>query len=125
MEHLEGVEGEGKDKKEESSVEEGNVDAEVKKENRLLDTRLIALFIIGALVGITLKTHAIQNITMGFEDYKLQNLKSDFGLSPGEEELVEEEQTTGEAEELIEGGMVEESEVVEVAPVEVGSDDQE
>ncbi len=34
MEHLEGVEGKGKDKKEESSVEDRSVDVETKTKNR-------------------------------------------------------------------------------------------
>lgn len=61
-----------------SDVYEGKI---VNKENKpAISTRLIALFVIGVLIGITLKTHAIQRITMGFDDYRIHNLRSDFDL---------------------------------------------
>ena len=91
MENTEKKEGlEGFEDEKPDSLEEENQD-----EGKILNTKLVALFIIGALVGITLKTHALQTLTMGFEDYKLQKFKSDFGLpakieeqgAPTEEEL--------------------------------------
>lgn len=105
MEKSEKMEGKEENKKEEKTIlkdNDGEVDAQ--DESRIVSTRLIALFIVGALVGITLKTHAIQTITMGFEDYKLGKYKSDFGLSVDEEQQeedtlepeVEEEPETGE-----------------------------
>ena len=76
-------------KKEEINAEEFN---ESIKEGRILNTRLIALFVIGALIGITLKTHAVRTITMGFEDYKLARYADDFELEVAEEESAEEQE---------------------------------
>lgn len=42
--------------------------------------KLIILAIIGFLLGISFKNIALEKITMGYEDYKLESLKSDYEL---------------------------------------------
>ncbi len=76
------------------SIQEGGVyeDNIVDEESKqTTSTRLIALFVIGVLIGITIKTHAIQKITMGFDDYKIHKLKSDFDLLNFDEQLDEQQ----------------------------------
>lgn len=97
-----------KEGNEKSEVEEKKISSEdfnEISEGRILNTRLIALFVIGALIGITLKTHAVRTLTMGFEDYKLTKYSSDFNVEEGledEDEVLEEEvvEDSGEAEKL-------------------------
>jgi len=79
-------------KKKESAWQDDQV---LEEEGKLLNTRLIALFVIGILIGITLKTHAVKSITMGFEDYKLSKYSNDFGL---DEAILDEEQDSQNSE---------------------------
>ncbi|MEA2007334.1 MAG: hypothetical protein U9O20_04230 [Patescibacteria group bacterium] len=71
---------------------------------KFIDTRIVALFVLGILIGVTLKTHALKTVTMGFEDYKLAQSKHEFDLSSNkldEEETAEvEEEVMEEEEEL-------------------------
>lgn len=69
------------------------------QEGRIISTKLIVLFIVGALIGITLKTHAIRTITMGFDDYKLQNFKDDFLSADDQKEQKDLEVESGDKEE--------------------------
>ena len=43
-------------------------------------SRLVFLFILGAILGISLKNIAAEKFTMGYDDYKLKSLKSDYSL---------------------------------------------
>ncbi|MEA1925703.1 MAG: hypothetical protein U9M90_00450 [Patescibacteria group bacterium] len=67
-----------------------------KESKRTISTRLIALFVIGVLIGITLKTHAVQKVTMGFDDYRIHNLKSDFDLLNFDERSDEQQDAVDE-----------------------------
>jgi len=91
-------EGEGKvdTQKEEITKQENN-----KKDSllSLIDTRIVALFVLGVLIGVTLKTHALKTVTMGFEDYKLAQSKHEFDLSGNDDE---DEDTNEVEEEIIE-----------------------
>jgi len=92
MEHNEFTEGNEKSEVEEKKL--SSEDFSEISEGRILNTRLIALFVIGALIGITLKTHAVRTLTMGFEDYKLAKYSSDYNV---EDELESEEEAEEEA----------------------------
>lgn len=46
--------------------------------------RAILLIIIGFLIGISLKAQAIKTLTIGYDDYRLAKLKSDFQLRESE-----------------------------------------
>lgn len=42
--------------------------------------KLILLALIGFLLGVSLKNLASEKFTMGYEDYKLERLQSDYAL---------------------------------------------
>ncbi len=42
--------------------------------------RVALLFLLGFLVGTIVKSQASKSMTMGFDDYKLKNLESDYNL---------------------------------------------
>lgn len=42
--------------------------------------KLILLALLGFLLGVSLKNVATEKFTMGYEDYKLEKLQSDFSL---------------------------------------------
>ncbi len=48
----------------------------------------LLIFILGVLVGISVKTEAKKVVTIGYEDYKISGLASDFDLM-SEEEIEE------------------------------------
>ena len=50
------------------------------KNNPEIAGRLVVLTIIGFLLGISFKNIALEKITMGYEDYKLEKLTSDYDL---------------------------------------------
>ncbi len=61
------------------------------------------MFVLGILIGVTLKTQALKTITMGFDDYRLKDTKHDFNLTqkqtPGSEvEKDSEDSEQGEVE---------------------------
>lgn len=102
MQEQQSMEGENKTALEE---QKGQAEIEQKEEGKKkrfskhIDTRMIALFVIGILVGITLKTQAVKSITMGYDDYRLENTKSDFVLTKSEDEEEAEEPSENENEE--------------------------
>lgn len=58
----------------------------------------VFLLAIGFLLGVSIKAQAIKMITIGFNDYKLENLKSDFQLaSPVTDEAKPEDETDNQA----------------------------
>lgn len=59
------------------------------------------LFAIGFLLGVSIKAQATRTITMGFNDYKLENLKSDFSFNlPETAEQNSDENVTDESQEI-------------------------
>lgn len=92
------------EREEKREIQDENVTKEKKEKNswlKLIDTRIVALFVLGVLVGVTLKTHALKTVTMGFDDYKLSNSRHDFNLSrtdSAQEEQDNEEELPEEAE---------------------------
>lgn len=55
------------------------------------------LFVVGFLIGVSVKAQAAKTITMGFDDYKLENLRSDFKLMAKKENSDESAETGTEA----------------------------
>jgi hypothetical protein len=51
-----------------------------KKEKRELIFELALFFLLGILLGITVKTEAAKKITIGFDDYKVTNVGSYYDI---------------------------------------------
>ncbi len=84
---------EGKKEANDASNLEANFDEKASRKKKLM-----MLFIIGILVGFILKGSILRPYTIGFEDYKIKNYKSDFQLKEGPEEEHEiENPTEGQA----------------------------
>ena len=62
---------------------------------KLLNGKLVALFVLGILIGVTLKTQALKTVTMGFDDYRLKETKHYFILTQKQEQVSETEDETG------------------------------
>lgn len=87
-----------------------NVQNEINGENKqekspwlkMFDGRLVALFVLGILIGVTVKTQALRTVTMGFDDYRLKETKHDFNLTQkqAQENKPEEETADPEQEEI-------------------------
>ena len=77
----EGVWGEGSSNQEVSQISRG---------------RALTLLILGILIGALIKFESLGRITMGFEDYRIRDLKSDYSLRvPEEDEEEINEEDTG------------------------------
>ncbi len=49
----------------------------------------ILILILGFLLGVAIKTEASKRITIGFNDYKVENLKQDYDISKIQSDLIE------------------------------------
>ncbi len=50
----------------------------------------LGLFLIlGILIGIALKTEAVKRITIGYDDYKMKIMKSDFDINKIEKDILQ------------------------------------
>ena len=70
-----------KEKKEENKNEIECGGDETVLEKRLLflpRKKLVILFLFGLVLGIFLKNNILKDYVIGFEDYRLENLKSDY-----------------------------------------------
>ncbi len=79
----------------EGNVQNDIVNKEEQKKGswmRLLDGRLVALFVLGILIGVTVKTQALKTMTMGFDDYRLKNTTHDFSLAQKQTQEAETEE---------------------------------
>jgi len=63
---------------------------EINKEKRDFKIELFLIFILGALLGITVKTEAAKRITIGFNDYKINAAADSYNVSEIKKKLVEE-----------------------------------
>ncbi|HRZ95692.1 MAG TPA: hypothetical protein P5262_03965 [Candidatus Moranbacteria bacterium] len=74
-----------------------------KKRKRSLYVEMALFFILGILVGITLKTEADKKITIGFDDYQMNIKKQDYNINKIEADLIKkssEESAQNQSEEL-------------------------
>lgn len=57
---------------------------------------LVLIFILGFLLGVTVKTEAAKRVTIGFNDYKIQQVTQgyDFAAMREEQQKAQEQQTT-------------------------------
>lgn len=64
---------------------------EIIKEDSFFQGKLFLIFLVGFILGISLKNIAVDRITIGYNDYKLENLKSDYVFekkSASSEEII-------------------------------------
>lgn len=83
-------EGEKKDQSEEFNwdfLEEKNS----RKQNSSSGFRLAAIFIVGFMIGIALKTQALNSITVGYEDYKKSQYQDDLAQARKKQAQVEQD----------------------------------
>lgn len=76
---------------EENKIQDGEIvsdfseeaSGEEKKNKRKRDLRIemVLFFILGILIGITLKTEAVKRITMGYNDYQMDIKKQDYDIN--------------------------------------------
>ena len=74
-----------------------------KKRKRSLYVEMALFFILGILVGVTLKTEADKKITIGFDDYQMNIKKQDYNINKIEADLIKkssEESAQNQGEEL-------------------------
>lgn len=75
---------------EKSSPEPEATEEEIqKKKLRDLKFELALFFILGVLVGITIKTEAVKSITMGFNDFQLKNGKQGYDVEKIKAEITQ------------------------------------
>ncbi len=55
-------------------------------------------FILGILIGIALKTEAVKRITIGYDDYKMKIMKSDFDINKIEKDILQKQKDEAQKE---------------------------
>ena len=58
-----------------------------KKRKREVIFELVLFFVLGVLIGITVKTEAAKRITIGFSDYKIASGKSSYNIEEIKKDL--------------------------------------
>ena len=71
-------------------LEEPKEDPKKKKYDLYIE--FVLLFILGVLLGIALKNEAARRVTIGFDDYKMNIMKSDFDINQIEKNILEEQE---------------------------------
>jgi hypothetical protein len=74
---------------EENKIQEGEIVSDEnlnefrrkKKKRKDLYVELVLFFILGVLIGITLKTEAVKRITIGYNDYQMDIKKQDYNIN--------------------------------------------
>jgi hypothetical protein len=78
-----------------------------KKKRRDLKIEMALFFILGVLIGITIKTEAVKNVTIGFNDYQLKNGKQAYNIDQIKADLDKEMQNAQAAQQNAqEGGSI-------------------
>ena len=61
----------------------------------------LGLFLIlGILIGIALKTEAMKRITIGYDDYKMKIMKSDFDINKIEKDILQKQKDEAQKQEV-------------------------
>lgn len=58
-----------------------------KKRKREIIFELVLFFVLGVLIGITVKTEAVKRITIGFSDYKITSVKNTYKIEEMKKDL--------------------------------------
>lgn len=82
---------------EENKIQEGEVISEEslpeisnkKKRRKDLYVELFLFFVLGTLIGITVKTEAAKRITMGYNDYQMEIGKQDYNINKIQTDLTQ------------------------------------
>jgi hypothetical protein len=91
--------------KEESFEEEKISEEEIeKKKRRDLKFELVLFFILGILVGITIKTEAVKKITIGFNDYQLKNGRQAYDVEKIKADIIQQQKQAQQAAQESAGG---------------------
>ncbi len=98
---------------EENKIQDGEIVEEIKnlenKERKKgktdLYVELVLFFILGVLIGVTLKTEAAKRITIGYNDYQMKIEKQDYNINQLQSDL-----TRKQAEEISKAQAEQESE---------------
>jgi|WetSurMetagenome_2_1015567.scaffolds.fasta_scaffold336332_1 hypothetical protein len=81
---------------EENKIQDGEIISseepvkEIKRKRKRTDLyiELVLFFILGILIGITLKTEAEKRITIGYNDYQMSINKQDYNINQLQNDLV-------------------------------------
>jgi len=81
---------------EENKIQDGEIISEEipventkkKRKQRDLYIELALFFILGILIGITLKTEAIKRVTMGYNDYQMDIKNQDYNINQLQADLA-------------------------------------
>lgn len=63
---------------------------EINNSKRDFKIELALFFILGVLLGVTIKTEAAKRITIGFNDYKVESAVDSYNVSEIKKKLIEE-----------------------------------
>ncbi len=117
---------ESKGEKEKTENEETTEEKDEKESSSFGDSnmKLFVIFLIGVLLGILIKIPATKAVTIGYEDYKVDSLRSDYPKFGEKEEVegVEMDEKAVEIEVEPEGGQIEEEMMDEGAEDELTRD---
>lgn len=83
---------------EENKIQDGEVISDEnpirnkKKDRKQKDMyiELVLFFVLGILIGITLKTEAVKRITIGYNDYQMDIKKQDYNINKLQADLTKE-----------------------------------
>jgi len=75
--------------KTQNNTEEIQNDTERPKKKYDFYVELGLFLILGILIGIALKTEAVKRITIGYDDYKMKIMKSDFDINKIEKDILQ------------------------------------
>lgn len=73
------------------------LDMQKKKKKNDVIVELTLFFVLGLLLGITIKTEAAKRLTIGFDDYKIEKSRQGFDVSQMERELLRKAEQQKEA----------------------------
>lgn len=64
---------------------------EIIKEDDFFQGKLFLVFLVGFILGISFKNIAVDKVTIGYNDYKLKSLESNYSLEKKDSSLKKQE----------------------------------